>query len=224
VGSDETNRVLVIAPHCDDEVYGMGGTILKLRARGVDVFCAVVVCGDLRFEHTGSVITREERIAEFDAVMRRLGCVGAVLPFSNETRMDTVPVAEVIAAIERVQDEFRADTWYMIGPSFHQDHRFVFEAAQAAARPTRKCYPKKIFRYELPTYSGNAREWNFLPHIYEDIGPYLEDKLAACALYKSQIRSTGMLSLDALRRFAQTRGFESQCEAAECFEVVRIIR
>jgi hypothetical protein len=33
-----------------------------------------------------------------------------------------------------------------------------------------------------------------------------------------------MLSLDAIRRFAQTRGFESQREAAECFEVVRIIR
>jgi LmbE family N-acetylglucosaminyl deacetylase len=217
-------RVLVIAPHCDDEAYGMGGTILKLRDMGYEVFCAVVVCGDLRFEHTGTVISREMRIAEFNAVREKLGCDGTVLPFRNETRMDQVPIGDVISAIEKVQDEFRASTWYMIGPSFHQDHRVVFEAAQAAARPTRKVYPSQIFRYELPTYSGNAREWNFTAHIYEDIGKHLEDKLAACALYKSQIRPTGMLSLDAIRRFAQTRGFESQREAAECFEVVRIIR
>jgi LmbE family N-acetylglucosaminyl deacetylase len=218
------SRVLVIAPHCDDETYGMGGTILKLRSAGIDVFCCVVVCGDLRFEHTGTVITREERMAEFAAVTRKLGCTGTVLAFKHETRMDQVPIADVVSAIEKVQDEFRADTWYMIGPSFHQDHRVVFEAAQAAARPTRKCYPTKIFRYELPTYSGNAREWNFTAHIYEDIAPFLEAKLEACAIYQSQIRPTGMLSLDAIRRFAQARGFESQREAAECFEVVRIIR
>src|SRR3954465_15633504 len=188
-------RGLVIAPHCDDEAYGMGGTILKLRDMGYEVFCAVVVCGDLRFEHTGTVISREMRIAEFDAVREKLGCDGSVLPFRNETRMDQVPIGDVITAIEKVQDEFRANTWYMIGPSFHQDHRVVFEAAQAAARPTRKCYPTKIFRYELPTYSGNPREWAFTPHVYEDIGPHLDTKLEICALYKSQIRPTGMLSL-----------------------------
>jgi LmbE family N-acetylglucosaminyl deacetylase len=217
-------RVLVIAPHCDDEAYGMGGTILKLRERGAKVFCCVVVCGDLHFEHTNATITREERVAEFANVMRALGCEGTVLPFRQETRMDQVPVADVVAAIERVQNDFDSDCWYMIGPSFHQDHRVVFEAAMAAARPTRKSCPRSIFRYELPTYSGNPREWGFTAHVYEDIGPYLESKLAACALYKSQIRPSGMLSLDALRRFAQARGFESRCEAAECFEVVRIIR
>jgi LmbE family N-acetylglucosaminyl deacetylase len=217
-------RVLVLAPHCDDEAYGMGGTILKLRALGAKVFCCVVVCGDLRFEHTNTVITREERVAEFDAVMRRLGCEGKVLPFRDETRMDQVPIADIVSAIERVQDEFGADCWYMIGPSFHQDHRVVFEAALAAARPTRANCPREIFRYELPTYSGNPREWAFTAHVYEDIGPYLDTKLDICAIYKSQVRPTGMLSLDAIRRFAQARGFESRCAAAECFEVVRIIR
>ncbi len=217
-------RVLVIAPHCDDEAYGMGGTILKLREQGAKVFCCIVVCGDLHFEHTNTTITRAERVAEFDAVMRYLGSEGMVLPFRDETQMDRVPIRDVVGAIERVQDEFKADAWYMIGPSFHQDHRVVFEAALAAARPTRASCPNEIFRYELPTYSGNPREWAFIAHLYEDISPYLERKIEACRLYKSQIRPQGMLSLDAIRRFAQARGFESRCEAAECFEVIRIIR
>lgn len=202
----------------------MGGTIAKLLAMKAEVFCLVAVCGDLNFEHSGTVITREERVAEFEQVKALMGCDGIVLPFQEETRMDQVPIAEVVAAIERVQDEFQAHTWYMIGPSFHQDHRVVFEAAMAAARPTRKLWPREIYRYELPTYSGNPREWTFIPHVYEDISLYLETKLAASALYKSQIRPEGMLSLDAIRRFAQTRGFESRCDAAECFEVIRIIR
>lgn len=217
-------RVLVLSPHCDDETYGMGGTILKLRAQGAEVFCLVLVCGELQFEHSGQIVTRQERIDEFERVKQQLGCDGLVLPFTEETRMDRVPIADVVSSIEKVQDKFEADTWYMIGPSFHQDHRVVFEAAMAAARPTRKVYPRQIFRYELPTYSGNPREWAFIPHVYEDISPFLEGKLAASALYKTQIRPQGMLSLDAIRRFAQTRGFESRCEAAECFEVVRIVR
>jgi LmbE family N-acetylglucosaminyl deacetylase len=222
--TEPPKRVLVIAPHCDDEAYGMGGTILKLRAQGAEVFCCVIVCGDLHFEHTNTTITREERVAEFDAVMHHLDTEGMVLPFREETQMDRVPIRDVIAAIERVQDSCNADVWYMIGPSFHQDHRVVFEAALAAARPTRSSCPREIFRYELPTYSGNPREWAFIAHVYEDISAHLDRKLEACALYRSQIRPHGMLSLDAIRRFAQTRGFESRCEAAECFEVVRIIR
>ena len=217
-------RVLVMAPHCDDETYGMGGTILKLRSMGARVFCAVVVCGDLQFEHTGTTITRAEREAEFRQVLKRLDCDGTILPFRQETRMDQVPIGDVISALEKVQDECDANVWYMIGPSFHQDHRVVFEAAMAAARPTRRSCPAEILRYELPTYSGNPREWAFVPHIYEDIGAHLEGKLEACAMYRSQIRPSGMLSLDAIRRFAQTRGFESRCNAAECFEVIRIIR
>ena len=41
---------------------------------------------------------------------------------------------------------------------------------------------------------------------------------------KIELRLLAPGSLDAIRRFAQARGFESRCEAAECFEVIRIIR
>jgi LmbE family N-acetylglucosaminyl deacetylase len=220
----DSNRVLVIAPHCGDETYGMGGTLLKFRERGIEVLCVVVVCGDLFLEHPGTTITRAERVLEFEAAKSKLGVDGVVLPFTEETRLDRVPIGKVIAALEQVQDEFQADHWYIINPSAHQDDRIVFEAAMAATRPTRKTCPYQVFRYELPTYSSNTKEWAFTPQIYEDIGPYLETKLEACAYYKSQVRPQGILSLEATRRFAEVRGFESRNQAAECYEVIRIIK
>ena len=36
--------------------------------------------------------------------MRRMRCEGAVLEFREETRMDQIPVGDIVAAIERVQD------------------------------------------------------------------------------------------------------------------------
>jgi hypothetical protein len=41
----ETRRVLVIAPHPDDEVLGAGGTVARLSAAGTEVVVAIVTKG-----------------------------------------------------------------------------------------------------------------------------------------------------------------------------------
>ena len=78
----------------------MGGTILKLHELGANVFVCIMVCGDLHFEHTNTVITRDERTAEFGAVMRRMGCEGTVLPFRTKLCTDFCPVFVTVKSCE----------------------------------------------------------------------------------------------------------------------------
>jgi LmbE family N-acetylglucosaminyl deacetylase len=220
-------RILVIAPHADDEAFGMGATIAKLVAQGHTIHTVVVTCGDdFGFHHLqGAPVTREVRKRELEEVSNLLGTSCEMLRFTEDSKMDAVPIREVVGEIEKVQDLFCADRWYVAGPSFHQDHRVVFEASMAAARVSKKNSPKEILLYELPMYSMNHHPWNFNPQVWEEIeSPFLDKKIQAAHLYASQLRESGPLSPEALRNWAFSCGFECGAFAAERFQLIRSIR
>lgn len=217
------SKVLVIAPHCDDETYGMGGTIVKRIKNGDEVHIVAVCAGKVLFEHSGQRINRDVREKEFYSVVTSYGCSGEILPFTQDSFLDTVPTREIVEHIERIQDSFKADVWYMAGSSYHQDHRKVFEACSAAARPTRKNIAKEIYTYEHPLYSWNPPAWKFNPQVYEIISEELDRKIEICGLYKSQLRP-GMLGVKHIREFSVSCGTEIGHNAAERFEVIRLNR
>ena len=219
-------KVLVIAPHADDEVFGMGATIAKLRSQGHEVLSVVVCCGDsFGFHHLGGKsVSREERYQEMLAVASALDTGSMMLRFTQDSFMDTIPIREVIGELERVQREFAADRWYVAGPSFHQDHRVVFEAAMAAGRISWNNSPKEIYLYELPMYSMNHAPWTFEPHVWEEVTEFIDTKISATYLYASQVRASGPLSPESLRNWALTCGSECGVTAAERFQVIRAIR
>lgn len=218
-----SRSVLVVSPHCDDESFGMGGTILKRVAAGDRVHVMVMVAGDVHFHHAGTVVRREVRVSEFMRIIEAYGCTGEVGRFDQDSRLDTVPLSALVDEIQNVQDRIDAETWYVAGPSFHQDHRRVFEATMAAARPTRRRVPEEIYSYELPTYAWNPLQWRFTPQLWENIGEHLDRKLQICQMYESQLRA-GVLGLDHIRAHSIACGTESGYAAAERFEVVRLRR
>jgi len=216
------NKILIISPHCDDESYGMGGTILKKIDLKFEVFILVICAGNINFEHSGP-IDRSVRINEFNCVLKLYNCLGRVANFYQESQLDRVPLVNIINEIEHTQDLFKADTWYVPGLSFHQDHRIVYEAYAAAARPTRKNVPKEIYSYEHPLYSWNPPVWRFIPHVYENIEKYLDQKIEICELYKSQLRNN-VLGIKHIREYSVACGTEAGFGSAERFSVERIIK
>lgn len=219
-------KILVIAPHADDEAFGMGATIAKLSSQGHEILTIVVTCGDdFGFHHlNGAPVTREVRRKELEDVSQSLGTSCEMLRFTEDSKMDTVPIREVIGEIERVQDRFCADRWYVAGPSFHQDHRVVFEASMAAARISKKNSPQEVLLYELPMYNMNHEPWTFNPNIWESVQETLDKKVQAAYLYKSQLRESGPLSPEALKNWAFSCGSECGVPAAERFQILRSIR
>lgn len=219
-------QILVVSPHCDDETFGCGGTILKRVKEGDSVHIFTMTAADIRFEHVGGqVVTKETRVEEATRVAEALGATINFGILGEESKLDALPLRELVSVVEHIQDKVKAEVWYIPGQSFHQDHRAVFEAAVAACRPTRKNLPKEVYRYELPTYSWNVREHAMVANVFEDITEYIDRKIEICKLYESQLRGDkSMLGLQQLRKWAEVRGFESHCAFAEAFEVVRLIR
>lgn len=220
------NRVLVIAPHADDETFGCGGTIARMIATDICVKVVVVVHGNIKFHHLGGEeVQASTRNLEFSNAMMTLGVTDYESVITGyDSKLDTLPLADIINALEKIQKDFVADTWLIPGPSFHQDHDTVYKAAIAAGRPFTDFAPQNILCYELPTYVYGPKHMTFHPNMFVDIQRYIDKKIEAVNLYKSQLRpSNNLLSTDKIRDWAITRGGQAGLEAAEAFELVKAV-
>lgn len=217
--------VLVVAPHPDDEVLGVGGTMLRHLAEGDAVH--VVICTRGRVERFGAL--QIERVQdEARKAHAFLGLTGSHFLDLPAAEVDTVPGAEVNAAIGKLIHSLQPDVLYIphLG-DVHRDHQLLVQAAMVASRPAGVHHPRRILAYE----TVSETDWYaapitpaFVPNVFIDITATLERKLQACAIYASQIRpSPDQRSLESLRALSITRGHAMRLAHAEAFMLIREI-
>jgi N-acetylglucosamine malate deacetylase 1 len=212
--------VLVVAPHALDEVLGCGGTIALHAAAGrkVDI---LVLCGD------GTGTDGRRRVAAEQAA----SLLGAAPPrFGGfpENRSDTLPLGNLIAAVERVIAELRPSTVYVShGGNLNVDHQNAFRATATALRPMPGSPVCEFFGYEIPS----STDWAptgfgapFQPTRYVDISAVLARKLQALEYYAFDMRpEPHARSLKAIENLAYVRGAAVGLKAAEAFTTLRSI-
>lgn len=207
-------RVVVVAPHPDDEVLACGGLLAMLAERGgVDILIVSVTDGDA--SHPGS--TRwprqrlvAERLRESTEALRRLG-LGAGLewlrlgmPDSRVPNHETVLV-ERLAVVLRPRDQVFT-TWRHDG---HCDHEAVGRATAEAAAAAGAClHEVPVWAWHWAQPHGMDLPWPRARRLA--LGPaQLERKRAAIAAHVSQLQadpSTGaapVLSAQILEHLTQ---------------------
>lgn len=218
-------RVLVVAPHPDDETLGAGGSIAKWSARG-DQVTVLVVSG-----HLPPLYTRgdyDTTVAEADRAFQILGVQDSRFLGIPATRLGDLPVAEFNGAIANVVQDVDPHIVLCPFPDRHIDHRQIFDAVLVAARPIGDRRNIEILAaYEtLSETHWNAPhiEPGFVPTWTVDITGQIERKLEALACYASQIPPfPGARSLDAARALAQFRGTQAGFAFGEGFQLIRMI-
>lgn len=218
-------RVLVLAPHHDDEVLGVGGTIARHVHRGDEVHVVIATRGTAPMFPAELV---EQVRSEATRAHERLGVAGSHYLDLPAARLDTLPLAEVNQAVGRCFADLRPEVAYLPFPGdLHRDHQLVFDAAMVAVRPGPHA-PAEVLTYEtLSETNWNAPHVTppFVPVVWVDIGEHLDTKLEAMAAYASQLRDfPDERSLRAIRALAEHRGATVGLAAAEAFGAVRLVR
>lgn len=227
-------RLLVIMPHPDDEVFHCAGTMAKVKTLGGEVFLTIVNAGEIQKYENGirKEVRQDERLAELGKVMEllRVDDWDLLLKESRyHLRLDTFPQRELINLLESAGrlaiDKIRPTMVIIPFPSYTLDHRIVYEAAFAALRPhdpKTRHFVKIVLSAECPHLC-----WSYIlfqPNFFVDISNWLDVKLKALSLHTSQLRpEPHFTSLENVERLARLRGSQIGVTAAEAFYCHRMV-
>lgn len=220
--------ILVVAAHPDDEALGCGGAMRRHADAGerVDVLFVADGVGARGAADTGPEVEARRRAA--DAAAKVLGAERPRYLDFPDNRLDSIPLLDVVQAIESVIAEIAPDAIYTHhAGDLNIDHGVVARAVLTACRPQPGFGVQRIHAFEVPS----STEWAapgplaaFTPQRFVDISAQLDSKLAALEAYAVEMRPwPHPRSAKAVTALARTRGATVGLEAAEAFEVLREI-
>jgi LmbE family N-acetylglucosaminyl deacetylase len=210
-------KVLVIAAHLDDELLGVGGTILKHVAAGDEAIICIVTKGDEDRWDAKQLKEEREQAKKIDrllGVKRRIYCE---LP---AVKLNTVAAGDLNSKITGVVEDVKPDVIYThFENDINDDHRLIFNAVMVATRPTKRRIKVACFE------TLSSTEWNnkpFVPNYYVDITRFVEKKVEAFLQYTYEAKQfPHPRSGEGIRVLAKKRGMDSCVPAAEAFIIVR---
>jgi N-acetylglucosamine malate deacetylase 1 len=217
-------RILIVAPHPDDESLGAGGTAAKLAAAGHEV-TILVVSGHLPPLYPQEAYDRTVREAR--AAFEILSVASHRFLGIPATFVSGVPVHELNGMITGVVEEVQPHVVLCNYPDRHIDHRVIFESVMVATRPVKAGRGiSLVAAYEtLSETHWNAPhvEPGFIPNWVVDITDFIDAKLRAVACYESQVSGfPGPRSVEAVEALAKFRGTQWGFAFGEAFQILRM--
>ena len=194
---------------------GCGGTILKNVDAGIDVFVCIATDGKSMGFDKAELKKRknEARDASLFLGVKKTFFLG--LP---ATRLDALPVFQVITKIKEVIRKVKPDAIYThFYKDLMQDHVILSVATLIACKSFD--FVKEVYMYEVPSSSSfNFGGLEFKPNVFVDISRYLSKKIKAMGIYKSEIKAyPHPRSSEGITICARFRGLTSHYKVAEAF-------
>lgn len=219
-------KIIVISAHPDDEVIGVGGTLLKHKTAGDEIYWLITTNV---FEKQGFSKDRvESRQKEIESVANRLG-VKKVFKLDYPTMsLSTSSIVKMVPEISKVFSEVQPEIIYCLNRSdAHSDHRITFDAVVSCTKSFRYPYIKRVLMYECISeteFAPNLPEKVFMPNYYVDISDFLKEKLEIMSIYESELEEHPFpRSLRNLEALATFRGASVGVEYAESFQLIKFI-
>ena len=141
-------KILVIAPHADDETLGCGGTILKHNHQGDQ--CNWLIMTKMSNSSGYSKKQIQKRELEIKKVKKLLSFKNVINFNFETTKLDTIPLSILIKSISEVIKKIKPNILYIpCSSDIHSDHRITSNAVVASSKSFRHNYIKSIREYEV---------------------------------------------------------------------------
>ena len=215
-------KVLIVAPHPDDETIGCGGTILSHKSKGHKVYQLIMTQMSRKHGWTNKkIIARKKEIKKVSAVYKFSNIYQLNFP---TCRLDSIPFENLINETFKIIKKINPEIIYMpCHLDVHTDHQITAKVIQACIKWFRIPSIKKVLMYE--TISETDFNFlsldNFKPNTFVDISNFIKEKNKILNIYKSEIgKHPFPRNIEAIRSLAILRGIQSGYKFAESFQLV----
>ena len=220
------SKVIIISAHPDDETLGAGGTILKHKENGDEVYWLIVTNV---FESEGfskeRVLSRKQEIDE----VSRLYSFDKVYSLEYPTmKLNDTILFELVNKISHIFQQLEPEIIYVMNRSdAHSDHRIVFDAVMSCTKSFRYPYVKKVLMYECLSETEFAPilpERVFQANYYVDISNFLNKKIEIMKIFDSELGEHPFpRSIKNIEALATFRGATVGVLYAEAFQMIKYI-
>lgn len=220
------NRVIVISAHPDDEVLGVGGSLLKHIANGDEVYWLITT--NISKEQGFSKARVDSRQQEISDVEKMLG-IKATFSLNYPTMtLSSSTLIKMVPEISKIFNEVKPEIIYCLNRSdAHSDHRITFDAVMACTKSFRYPFIKKVLMYECLSeteFAPALPEKVFLPNYYVDISRFMDKKIEIMKIYHSELGEHPFpRSIENIKALATYRGASVGVKYAEAFQLIKYI-
>lgn len=216
-------KALFIAVHPDDETFGCGGTILKHKEKGDEIYWLIITNVDTKNGWDVDFIEKRQKeirtVAElynFDETYK--------LDFPT-TKLDIVPLGNLISKISNIFSKIQPEIIYLPNRSdVHTDQQITFQAVYSCTKNFWYPFVKKVLMYKCLSeteFAPALTDKVFVPNVFVDITDYFEKKIEILQVYKSGLMVDNLpRSINAIKSLAQYRGSRIGKLYAEVFFLI----
>jgi LmbE family N-acetylglucosaminyl deacetylase len=223
-------KILIVAPHPDDDILGCGGIISKYTKLNCEVYVAIMTNGNIGapeiFPIEGTLRGREEAKKSHKV----LGIKDTFFYDFPAPRLETQPSYQISIALDKLIRNLDVDTLFIPHRGdIHKDHRVVFEACLVAARPINNSPVKRVYAYETLSETEWAAPFSddvFYPTLFVELSEdELNKKIEAFNCYTPPRKKEypHSRSDDGIKTLARYRGATIEKPYAESFMIIREI-
>ncbi len=219
-------KTLIIAPHADDETLGLGGTLLKRSSKKGNKLYWLLITEPQSPDYSQKFIN--SRIKQIQKIKKIYNFEKTFNLNLKPGSLDKISKKKIVFEISKIIKLIKPDEIFTphLG-DVHSDHKIISSVISTCTKNFRFKSIKRIFAYEtLSETNFNLIKKNvFFPNYYEDISKFMNKKIKALKIYKSEVKKFPFpRSIDAIKALAKVRGSEIGVSFAEAFEVLKIIK
>ncbi len=219
-------KVLVVAPHPDDETLGCGGTLLRHINDGDEVSWLIVTKITQAQGFSSDRVT--SRASEINQVAQMYNFKSVHHADFDSMALDTYSKKEMVETLSGLINQVKPEIIYLpYRLDAHSDHEVVFDAVASCTKWFRYPYVKVVRAYETLSeteFGLRPEDSGFRPNLFINISEFIDKKIEIMRLYAGEMGEHPFpRSEKTLRALATLRGSASGCEAAEAFMTLKEI-